>query len=78
MNYNLLNYPGTDTTTRNPYFRTTIAAVILIFFTSYKSELKKIFHRIQQPIKIVVLNYEETDWDDTNVNLLVGLISDGK
>ena len=27
MSYNLLNYPGTDTTTRNPYLRTTIAAV---------------------------------------------------
>jgi len=24
MTYNLLNYPGTDTTTRNPYFRTII------------------------------------------------------
>ena len=28
MNYNLLNYPGNDTTTRNPYFRTTIAATL--------------------------------------------------
>ncbi len=28
MNYNLLNYPGNDTTTRNPYFRTTMAAVM--------------------------------------------------
>ncbi len=28
MNYNLLNYPGNDTTIRNPYFRTTIAAVL--------------------------------------------------
>ena len=28
MSYNLLNYPGTDTTTRNPYFRTTIASVL--------------------------------------------------
>ncbi len=27
MDYNLLNYPGNDTTTRNPYFRTTMAAV---------------------------------------------------
>ncbi len=26
MTYNLLNYPGTDTTTRNPYFRTVISA----------------------------------------------------
>ena len=26
MSYNLLNYPGTDTTTRNPYFRTVIAS----------------------------------------------------
>jgi len=25
MSYNLLNYPGNDTTTRNPYFRTVIA-----------------------------------------------------
>jgi len=41
-------------------------------------ELKKFFHRIQQPIKIVILDYEATDWDDTNVNLLVGLISDGE
>jgi hypothetical protein len=24
MTYNLLSYPGTDTTTRNPYFRTII------------------------------------------------------
>ncbi len=28
MNYNLLNYPGNDTTVRNPYFRTTIASVL--------------------------------------------------
>ncbi len=28
MSYNLLNYPGTDTTTRNPYFRTTIESVV--------------------------------------------------
>lgn len=27
MSYNLLNYPGNDTTTRNPYFRTVIANV---------------------------------------------------
>jgi endonuclease/exonuclease/phosphatase family metal-dependent hydrolase len=27
MTYNLLNYPGTDTTTRNPYFRTTLSYV---------------------------------------------------
>jgi len=27
MTYNLLNYPGTDTTTRNPYFRTIMQAV---------------------------------------------------
>lgn len=27
MSYNLLNYPGSDTTTRNPYFRTTLASV---------------------------------------------------
>lgn len=26
MSYNLLNYPGNDTTVRNPYFRTVIAA----------------------------------------------------
>ena len=26
MNYNLLNYPGSDTTTRNPYFREIIAS----------------------------------------------------
>jgi exonuclease III len=25
--YNLLNYPGTDTTTRNPYFRTVISSI---------------------------------------------------
>jgi hypothetical protein len=45
---------------------------------SSTGELKKFFHRIQQPIKIVILDYEATDWDDTNVNLLVGLISDGE
>jgi hypothetical protein len=28
MNYNLLNYPGNDTTIRNPYFRTTLAATL--------------------------------------------------
>ena len=28
MDYNLLNYPGNDTTIRNPYFRTTIASVL--------------------------------------------------
>jgi len=28
MSYNLLNYPGNDTTIRNPYFRTTIAATL--------------------------------------------------
>ena len=28
MNYNLLNYPGNDTTIRNPYFRTTITATV--------------------------------------------------
>lgn len=28
MNYNLLNYPGNDTTSRNPYFRTTLASVL--------------------------------------------------
>ena len=28
MSYNLFNYPGSDTTTRNPYFRTTIASVV--------------------------------------------------
>lgn len=28
MNYNLLNYPGNDTTIRNPYFRTTISSVL--------------------------------------------------
>jgi len=28
MNYNLLNYPGNDTTMRNPYFRTTMAAAM--------------------------------------------------
>ncbi len=27
QSYNLLNYPGNDTTTRNPYFRTVIASV---------------------------------------------------
>jgi endonuclease/exonuclease/phosphatase family metal-dependent hydrolase len=27
MSYNLLNYPGTDTTTRNPYFRTIFSSV---------------------------------------------------
>ena len=27
MNYNLLNYPGTDTTGCNPYFRTVIHSV---------------------------------------------------
>jgi hypothetical protein len=27
MSYNLLNYPGTDTTTRNPYLRTVISSV---------------------------------------------------
>lgn len=27
QSYNLLNYPGSDTTTRNPYFRTVIASV---------------------------------------------------
>jgi endonuclease/exonuclease/phosphatase family metal-dependent hydrolase len=26
MTYNILNYPGNDTTTRNPYFRTTISS----------------------------------------------------
>jgi endonuclease/exonuclease/phosphatase family metal-dependent hydrolase len=29
MNYNLLNYPGTDATTRNPYFREIISSVDL-------------------------------------------------
>lgn len=28
MSYNLLNYPGNDTTTRNPYFRTIVSAVL--------------------------------------------------
>ena len=28
MSYNLLNYPGNDTTVRNPYFRTTIAETL--------------------------------------------------
>lgn len=28
MNYNLLNYPGNDTTIRNPYFRTVIASTL--------------------------------------------------
>jgi hypothetical protein len=28
MSYNLLNYPGNDTTIRNPYFRTTISATL--------------------------------------------------
>lgn len=28
MNYNLLNYPGNDTTVRNPYFRTVIASTL--------------------------------------------------
>jgi len=28
MSYNLLNYPGPDTTIRNPYFRTTISSVL--------------------------------------------------
>lgn len=28
MSYNLLNYPGSDTTGRNPYFRTTIESVV--------------------------------------------------
>ena len=27
MSYNLLNYPGNDTTTRNPYFRTTFSSI---------------------------------------------------
>ena len=27
MSYNLLNYPGTDTTTRNPYYRTTFSSI---------------------------------------------------
>ena len=27
VTYNLLNYPGTDTSTRNPYYRTTISSL---------------------------------------------------
>jgi endonuclease/exonuclease/phosphatase family metal-dependent hydrolase len=27
MSYNILNYPGNDPTTRNPYFRTVLSSV---------------------------------------------------
>ncbi|MBE0538712.1 MAG: hypothetical protein IH620_03285, partial [Ignavibacterium sp.] len=41
-------------------------------------ELKQFFHRIQEPIRIVILDYEDSDWNDRNVNIRIGFISEGE